>query len=181
MQFFQNTIGMPEARTVENKIAKSGLITLDMAKYLDEDKIRMIDLKEYLFKGLILREKDFRAALKETDWPQYKGKIVGIYCSTNAIIPQWAYMLVTTYLANLAEEVIFGDKEAVELQWVKNALDAIDYEQMKDERVIIKGCGDKTVPPAAYGEITKRLLPVAKTIMYGEPCSTVPIFKKSKK
>lgn len=164
-----------------NKVAQSGLITLDIEKFFPTEEILVFDLKDHLFMELILKEKDFREGLKATDWNMYKNKNVAIYCSSDAIIPLWAYMLATTYLQPYAREIIFGNKESVsEILLLKN-LWAIDPKEFENKRVVVKGCGDKKIPEAAYVAITQMLTPVTKSIMYGEPCSTVPIYKALKK
>ena len=161
-----------------NKVAASGILTLDLEQYLPAGNIVTFDLKDHLFMGLILKEKDFREALKNLDWTPYQDKAVAITCSVDAIIPVWAYMLVTTYLQPVAKDVFVGT--AAELQkhlFLKN-LSAINISDYTDQRVVIKGCGDVPIDAYAYAEITKVLRPVAKSIMYGEPCSTVPVYKK---
>lgn len=161
-----------------NKVALSPLVTLDLEELYPRDAFEMFDLKDYLFKGMILKEKDFRTALQEADWTKFRDKIVAVTCSAEAIIPVWAYMLTATYLQPHAKDVIFGNHEqALQQVFLKNiqALPLTDY---ADKRVVVKGCGSLPVGEFAYLEITKRLTPVVKSIMYGEPCSTVPIYKK---
>lgn len=163
-----------------NKVAESGLISFDLEAYYPKGEIKTFDLKEYLFMGLILKEKDFRAALQTTDWVQYKEANVAITCSADAVIPMWAYMLVASYLQPHAKEVVFGDeKKLVSTLLLKN-LAAVNGEDYQDQRVVVKGCGDVDIPETAYVEITNKLRPYVKSIMYGEPCSTVPIYKKPK-
>jgi hypothetical protein len=167
------------ADTVINKVAESGLISFDLEEYYPKGAIRVFDLKEYLFMGLILKEKDFRAALLTTDWEQYKDANVAITCSTDAIIPMWAYMLVASNLQPYAANVVFGDeKKLISTLLLKN-LDTVKGEEYTDKRVVVKGCGELDIPETAYVEITNKLRPFAKSIMYGEPCSTVPIYKKT--
>ena len=162
---------------IVNKVASSPLLSLDLEEYYPKEKIAVFDLKSYLFMELILKEKEFRAALQDHDWEQYRDKIVAVTCTTDAIIPVWAYMLVASYLQPVAKDVIFGDeKTALQQQFLKN-IDAIDANDFVDKRVVVKGCGDLPIGEFAYMEITKKLRPVVKSIMYGEPCSTVPIFK----
>jgi hypothetical protein len=161
-----------------NKVANSGLITLDLENYFPAEEIRTFDLKEHLFMGLILKEKDFREALKNLDWSAYQDKYVAIFCSADAIIPAWAYMLVVTYLQPVARDVYVGTEgEMLKHLFLKN-IAAIDANEFKDQRIVVKGCGDITIESFAYAEITRVLLPVVKSIMYGEPCSTVPVYKK---
>lgn len=161
-----------------NKVAESGLITLDMEKWYPRDETAVFDMKDYLFMGMILKEKDFREALKKIDWESYRGKNVAVTCSADAVIPVWAYMLVATYLQPFAKEMVMGDeKELHKTIFLKN-LSAIDIKEYTDKKVVIKGCGETPIADYVYMEITKLLRPVVKSIMYGEPCSTVPVFKK---
>lgn len=163
-----------------NKIAASGLITLNLEDFLPKVSFVELDLKDYLFHGLILKEKDFRTALKELDWSQFDQKTLLVYCSTDAIIPMWAYMLVAAYATPFAADIFQGSKEEYLKFSLNQGLDQIDYSQYEGQRLVIKGCGDEPVPAAAYLEITRRLQPIAQSIMYGEPCSTVPIYKRKK-
>lgn len=166
------------AETLVNKVAESGLISFDLEEYYPKQPIKVFDLKAHLFMGLILKEKDFRAALQSTDWEQYKDTNVAITCSADAIIPMWAYMLVASYLQPIAANVVFGDeKKLVSTLLLKN-LESVKGEEYTDKRVVVKGCGEVDIPETAYVEITNKLRPFAKSIMYGEPCSTVPIYKK---
>jgi hypothetical protein len=160
-----------------NKVSQSALITLDLETFFPSENIQIFDLKPFLFMELILKEKDFRAALTTADWSEYKDKIVGVFCSADAVIPVWAYMLVTSYLQPFAKEVIMGSEIEVLRQLMTKKIHAINPEEYADKRVVIKGCGDRPVGDFAYLEITKLLRPVVKSIMYGEPCSTVPIYK----
>lgn len=161
-----------------NKVADSGLITLDLEKWYPRDETAVFDLKDHLFMGMILKEKDFREALKVTDWTYYQDKNVGVTCSVDAIIPVWAYMLVAANLQPFAKVIVLGDeKEVSKTVFLKN-LAAIDVQEYTDKRVVIKGCGETPIADYVYMEITKLLRPVVKSIMYGEPCSTVPVFKK---
>ena len=169
------------AEVIVNKVAESGLISLDLEKYYPITPRKVFDLKDHLFMGLILKEKDYRAALSATDWNEYKDTDVAITCSADAVIPMWAYMLAASYLEPVANSVVFGtEQELIHQQLMKN-IEAIDVNEFADQRIVIKGCGDIAIPEAAYVAITKKLRPVAKSIMYGEPCSTVPIFKQQKK
>jgi len=164
--------------TLINKVAESGLITLDLEKYVPKEKTTVFDLKEFLFMGMILKEKDFREALKKQDWEKYKNQHVAITCSADAIIPVWAYMLAMSYLQPVAGEIILGnEKDLYKSLFIKN-LSSINPSEFTDKRVVIKGCGETHIDDFAYAEATKILLPVAKSIMYGEPCSTVPVYKK---
>ena len=161
-----------------NRVAQSGLITLNLEDYFPGEEVVNFDLKDYLFMELILKEKDFRVAMKDHDWSQYEGKVVLVNCSTDAIIPLWAYMLVASNLSAYAVDVFQGTPNEYYKHAMAKALDAVDWAQYDDERVIIKGCGNKPVPPSAYLDITTKLRPFAKSIMFGEACSTVPVFKK---
>ncbi len=164
-----------------NKVAESGIITLDLEMYYPRDPTAVFDLKDHLFMQMILKEKDFREGLKNLDWSVYKEKSVALICSVDAIIPVWAWMLVVTYLQPLAKEIVMGDeKELHKTLFLKN-LSAINIKEFEDKRVVIKGCGETPVGDYVYMEITKLLRPVAKSIMYGEPCSTVPVYKKPAK
>lgn len=160
-----------------NKVAQSGLITLDLEDYFPKEPIVVFDLKDHLFMGMILKEKDFRTALQQTDWSAYEGKLVTVTCSADAIIPMWAYMLVATYLTPVASGVVYGDASSATQQFLVQKIAEIPAAEFADKRIVVKGCGDKTIGEAAYLTITTLLRPVAKSIMYGEPCSTVPIFK----
>lgn len=161
-----------------NKVAASGILTLDLEKYLPAGEVVPFDLKEYLFMGLILKEKDFREALKVADWQQYHEKNVAITCSVDAIIPVWAYMLAATYLQPVAKDIYTGTTAEMQKHLFLERLSAIDVNAFADQRVVIKGCGDIAIEAFAYAAITKLLRPVVKSIMYGEPCSTVPVYKK---
>lgn len=166
--------------TLVNKVAESGLITLNLEEWYPREEILVFDLKDHLFMGLILKEKDFREALKNTDWSIYQNKLVVVTCSADAVIPAWAYMLIATYLAPVAAGVYQGTEQEYRRSLFHERLRRIDPMQYQDQRIVVKGCGDLPVGPDAYLEITRILQPVAKSIMYGEPCSTVPIYKKPK-
>lgn len=161
-----------------NRVASSGLITIKLEELYPTAPVATFDLKDYLFMGLILKEKDFREALAQHDWLQYSGQTLLVYCSADAIIPVWAYMLVATHAAPFAADVFQGDADDYYRTYFLRQLDGMDMEQYRGQRLVIKGCSDHPVPPAAYLEISRRLQPLAKSIMYGEPCSTVPIYKR---
>ncbi|MGO1817495.1 MAG: DUF2480 family protein [Sphingobacterium sp.] len=163
---------------IVNKVAQSGLVTIDLANYAPDAPIVVYDVKDNLYHGLILKEKDFRSFIKEHDWEQYQGQHVGIICSTDAIVPTWAYMLLANKLAPHALSVHFGDEEYVLKALFDRQLGTIDYSEFQDQRIVIKGCGDIPVPESAFVTFTTRLTQVAKSVMYGEPCSTVPVFKR---
>ncbi|MBS1927720.1 MAG: DUF2480 family protein [Chitinophagaceae bacterium] len=167
------------AEMIINKVAESGIITLDLEMYYPKQAFEIFDMKEYLFMGLILKEKDFRQSLKTADLSRFKDKIALIGCSADAIIPVWAYMLVSSALNGIAREsLLLNEEQAVELIILRE-IDKIDPSLYLDKRVVIKGCGEKKIPATAYVSVTDKLRPVVKSIMYGEPCSTVPVFKKS--
>lgn len=169
---------MDTQNIIVNKVALSGLITFDLATLKAEGESVLLDMKDYLFQGLILREKDFRAFIKEHDWTQYQDKNIGITCSTDAIIPTWAYMLLANKLEPYANDVVYGDLQTLETVLYRDAIAALDMEQFRDQRVMIKGCGDVHIPESAFIYFTTLLTKVAKSIMYGEACSSVPVFKR---
>jgi hypothetical protein len=160
-----------------NKVANSGLITLDPAEWMPTTASVELDIKDCLYMGLILKEKDFRQWIKDHDWSVYKDKAVAVFCSADAIIPTWAYMLLASALQPFAVKVVFGNKQALEAVLFEEALLNINPEDFRDQRIVIKGCGDVEISPAAYVILTSKLAPVVKSIMFGEPCSTVPILK----
>jgi hypothetical protein len=162
-----------------NKVTNSTLVTLDLEEVLDQDTPRFtIDLADNLFQGLVLREKDFRAYLKEHDWTIYKEAYVNVFCSADAIIPNWAYMLVASKLSGNAKNFVFGDTTALEQEVLRKNIAAIDTHVYENTKLVIKGCSALSEPEFAFFEITKKLTPVVSSIMFGEPCSTVPVYKK---
>lgn len=164
---------------IVNKVAESGIVTLDLATYIPaHDTLATFDLKPFLYMEMILKEKDFRASLLSHDWSIYTGKKVAVQCSVDAIIPVWACMLVTTYLQPVAQQVFFGTEDELIKKIIIDGINTIDKEEYTDKRVVLKGCGDTPIPETAYVAATQYLLPVVKSLMYGEPCSTVPIYKK---
>ena len=167
-----------QENTLVNRVANSGLITLNLEDHYPQQEMAVFDIKDYLFHGLILKEKDFRKALKELDWEQYRDKIVLILCSTDAIIPVWAYMLITSYVEGIAADIFAGEQEEFLKAHYYKVIKQMDLSKYQDERIVIKGCSNKLVPAAAYLQLTEGLKPFAQSIMYGEPCSTVPIFKR---
>jgi hypothetical protein len=166
--------------TFVNKVAESGIITINLEDYYPNDEVLVFDMKDYLFMGLILKEKDFRETLKTLDTSIYDNKIVALTCSADAVIPMWAYMLVASLLQPIAKEIIYGNELAVKENILLRSINALSINNYVDARVVIKGCGDLPIAEAAYVAITNKLRPVAKSIMYGEPCSTVPVYKKPK-
>jgi hypothetical protein len=163
---------------IVNKVAESGLLCLDLTQLVDNTPIVLFDIKQYLFMELILKEKDFRAALLAEDLTIYQDKIVGIYCSVDVIIPMWANMLIASALQPFAKAIYFGDENKVREQLLLEAIYALNNEDYIDQRVVVKGCGETPNGESAYVAITNKLRPVVKSIMYGEPCSTVPVYKR---
>ncbi|TXD50236.1 MULTISPECIES: DUF2480 family protein [unclassified Polaribacter] len=163
-----------------NKVALSGIININLETFYPKGERVLFDIKERLFEGLILREKDFRAFIKNEDWSAYQDKYVALICSEDAIVPTWAYMLLATHLTPFVKKVVFGDLETLETVLYHELLNKLPIHEYKDARIVIKGCGDLPVPNAAYVEITRLLRPVAKSIMYGEACSMVPLYKQPK-
>jgi hypothetical protein len=163
-----------------NKVSQSGLVTIDLESMYPEGERVAFDIKSLLFQGMILKEQTLRDFVKMEDWSKYKDKYVALYCSTDAIIPTWAYMLIATQLEPYAKKIVFGNQEQLETEIYAEILSNINLEQYRDAKIVIKGCSDKPVPTSAYVELTRLLRPLAKSIMYGEPCSTVPLYKKSK-
>ncbi len=161
-----------------NKVAESGLITLNLEEFLPKEECVMFDLKQFLFMDLILKEKDFRQALKDFDWRVFEKKYVAVYCSADVIIPLWAYMLSAVYLESVAKEVFYGTVESMREIILLREIENILPEKFNEKRIVIKGCGDTSIPASAYLAITKKLKPYVKSLMYGEPCSTVPVYKK---
>lgn len=170
-----------EKAPIINRVEQSGLISIDLEDLYDNRERIVFDLKNQLFQELVLREKDFRAFVKDHDWSQYTDKNVGIICSADAIIPTWAYMLLVSKIEPFAHAVILGDEEKLEAYLFQLALDNLNLETFRDGKIVIKGCSNKPVPTYAYVELTRKLRPIASSIMFGEPCSTVPVYKKPKK
>ncbi len=169
-----------EAEEIINRVATSGIISLDLEELYHPGERVLFDIKDQLFQGLILREKDFREFLKGQDWSWYSGKNVAIICSEDAIVPTWAYMLLAVQLQPFANTFVFGDLEALENKLFSDAVGQIDPEEYAGKRVVVKGCSKVPVPVSAYVEVTRRLRPFVQSLMFGEPCSTVPLYKKPK-
>lgn len=163
---------------ITNKVAQSGLLSFDLAEFYPQGERVLYDIKDNLFHGLMLREKDFREFIKEHNWEQYSGKHVAITCSTDVIVPTWAYMLLANRMAPFAATVVFGSLDLLETILFERALEKLDLEKYRDQRIVIKGCGEIAIPESAFIDLTVRLTAVSKSIMYGEPCSTVPIYKR---
>lgn len=164
--------------TIVNRVANSALVTLDLETFYLEGKRITIDLSQWLDSGFILREKEFRAALKTHDWTVYQGTFVALYCSTDAILPAWASMLVSSHLMPYAQKVVFGTLEQLEVQLFQEQIVGIDVSPYVGKPIIIKGCSTKPVPEDAYIQLLAKLQPVAKSLFYGEACSSVPLYKK---
>jgi len=164
---------------IKNTAISRAIVSIDLADYYPaEADVMYIDLKDYLFKELILREADFRAAMEAMDWEQFRNKQVGLFCSTDAIVPMWAYMVIATSLAGIAKVVLFGKKEDFPLAFLHEAIRNIEVSEYQDKRLVIKGCGEKTIDEQAFTLISFKLAVGAKAISYGEPCSTVPVYKR---
>ncbi len=167
-----------ETEIIKNKVAESGLVSIDLKDFYPQGERVVIDMKDHLFEGLILKEKDFRQWVKNEDWKKYQDKFVVITSTADAIIPTWAYMLITSELQQYANKVVCGSKETLETVLFHDSIAKnLKPEQYKDKRVMIKGCGDIEIPASAFVEATAMLKPYVKSIMYGEACSNVPIYK----
>lgn len=171
---------MDNMQPLVNKVAASSLITINLEHYYPAEPIVAFDIKEYLFRELLLREKDFREAMKAHNWEQYRGQRLAVYCSTDAIVPVWAYQLIAIQASPFATDIYMGTVEQALGQYYRETIAALDISAYQDQKIVIKGCSNKPVPTAAYLELAKRLRPVANSIMYGEPCSTVPLYKQAK-
>lgn len=165
-------------KSIENKVAQSGLIQLDLETIRIPGERIFFDIKPLLFMELVLKEKDFRAFLAGHPWEQYQGKHVAISCSSDAIIPTWAYMLLSTYMSPYAATIVFGNLEALEKELFAKSLLALNLDSYQDGRVVVKGCSKESVPTDSYVRLTTLLQPIVKSLFFGEPCSTVPIYKK---
>ena len=164
--------------TIVNKVQQNTkLVTIDLQKFHDATPIEELDIKQFLFQELLLKEKDFRQQIKDFDWAQFEGKYLCVYCSTDAIIAPWAWMLITAQASEYAKEVFKGRKDAFQYQLYQRALDAVDWDQYQDKFVLLKGCGDVHVPDSIYLHATNKLMKRAKKIMYGEACSNVPVWR----
>ncbi len=168
------------ATEIINRVANSSLTTIDLEDFYPKGKRIVFDIKDWLFEELILREKDFRASVKNHDWAQYQDNYVALTCSSDAIIPSWAYLLLTVALTPYAKKVVVGDLLLLETVIYQEIINQIDVAQYKDKPIIIKGCANKPIPSSAYTLLVEKVKPVAKTVMFGEACSTVPLYKKKK-
>jgi hypothetical protein len=174
-EFFIKRIKMEE---IQNKVAESGIITINLENYFSNLIVLSFDIKPYLFMEMLLKEKEFRQSLSEIEWNNFQDKATNIYCSSDAIIPMWAYMLIVSKLSGIASQIHFGSVEDMEKNMFLSNLQQLNPANYANKRVVIKGCGEKEIPPYAYIEISKILVPVVKSLMFGEPCSTVPVYKK---
>lgn len=165
---------------IVNRVAASKLVTLDLEEFYPAGERVVIDLKDWLFEGLVLREKEFRSAVEDHDWSSYKDKYVAITCSNDAIVPSWAFLLISISLAPYARKVVIGSLELLEAQIYEKIIGDLPLDLYKDRPVIIKGCSEKNIPETAYASLVGKLLPVVRSLMYGEACSSVPLFKKKK-
>ena len=164
---------------IRNKVAESGLINLDLARFKpDGNSIAEMDIASQLWQGLVLKEKDFRQFVASHDWAAYAGKSIYVHCSADAIVPTWAYMLVASALQLVGVDFVIGKREELERELIRRKIAELETESFVDGRLIIKGCSDITCPEFAMTELIRRLQPVAKSILYGEPCSTLPVFKR---
>ncbi|MCK0179534.1 DUF2480 family protein [Flavobacteriaceae bacterium S0862] len=163
-----------------NRVANSKLVTIDLEDYYPEGNRILFDIKDWLLEGFVLREKDFRQQASEHNWEQYKNSFVALHCSTDAIVPAWAYMLLSTYLEPYATKIVTGDLSTLETSIYQDIISELDVSEFQDKPLIVKGCSNKPIPDNAYIQLTTKLKPIAKSIMYGEACSSVPLYKKSK-
>lgn len=168
---------MEDDHKIVNRVAASGLVTFDLEKFYQPGDRVVIDIKDQLVDGLILREKNFREFIRQHDWRQYEGQFVAVTCSADAIIPVWAFMLVAAALQPYAKEIELGTLEQLEIRLFKKALEAVDWNRFRGAKVVVKGCSRYEVPASIYVYVTAKLRPVVTSLMYGEPCSTVPLFK----
>ncbi len=168
------------ADTIVNRIAESALITFDLEDLYQIGERKSIDLSQWLFKGLILKEKEYRAHLNAHEWSSYQDQFISLHCSTEAILPAWAFLLLTTYLQPFARKVVIGSIQDLEVQLFSEEIQLLDVTPFKDKPVIIKGCSDKTVPQDAYVKLITKLQPVVKSLFFGEACSSVPLYKRKK-
>ena len=162
---------------IKNRVADSGIVNVDLSDYAPKENILELDLKQFLFDGLVLKEKEFRIALKEFNFNKYDGKVVAVFCGANVIVPMWAYMLITTYLNNANAKIYFGNKNKVTQAIIKENIDSINVDDYKEKRVIVNGCSNIKLSEGLYIAITKKLQKNVKSLMFGEACSAVPIFK----
>lgn len=166
------------ADEIVNRVAKSQLRTIDLEDFYPKETRTILDIKNWLFQEIILKEADFREYLKNHDWSQYENQFVALTCTSDAIIPSWAYMLVTVYLTPFAKKVVVGDKLTLEILIFQEIIQQLSIEEFRGKPVIIKGCANKPIPETSFIQLIEKIQPVAKSIMFGEACSTVPLFKQ---
>ena len=167
-------------KEIKNRVAESKLVTIDLEDYYQQGKRVVFDIKDWLFQELILREKDFRDQVKNHDWSQYQNNFVALSCSANAIIPSWAYLLITSQMSPFAQRIVVGDLVTLETAIYQDIISTLPIDNFKNKPIIIKGCANKPIPETAYIQLISKLIPIAKSVMYGEACSTVPLFKSKK-
>ena len=170
-----------EEQPIVNRVAKSKIQTFDLEKIYPHGERVALDISQWLYKGFVVKEKEFRESLKKHNWEQYQGQFIAIYCSNDAIVPEWAYMLITTYLNDYALKIVYGSLHELEIQLFNDVIRQIDPEEYRDKPVIIKGCSEKSIPQNAYIQLVQKLQPVVKSMMFGEACSSVPLYKKPRK
>lgn len=172
---------MTTTNKLVNRVANSRLKIINLEDFFPKEEIVEFDLKDFLFKELVLREKEYRDALETHNWEAYQDKLVALHCSTDAILPTWAFMLAASYLQPYAKDVYFGSKAALLEKHFQNQIKEMDIEKYEDELIVIKGCSKNEVPTGAYVQLTSALRPRARSIMFGEACSAVPIYRKPRK
>lgn len=168
------------SKEIENRVANSKLISIDLETYYPEGERVLFDIKNWLFEEQILKEKDFRAAVLNHSWQDYQDKFIALHCSVEAIIPSWAYLLITVSLSPFAKKIVVGNKEQLEVSIFEDVINNLPLNQFIDKPIIIKGCADKNIPQNAYANLIAKLFPIAQSIMYGEACSNVPLYKRKK-
>lgn len=166
---------------IVNRVTNSSLITIDLEEMYPQGEQVLYDIKDNLWQGIALKEKDFRQFVKENDWSVYQDKFVAMYCSEDAIVPTWAYMLLATAIAPFAKKVVFGDLATLQSILFEDIINQIDAEKYRDARIVVKGCSKKTIPISAYVKLTEKLQPLVKSMMFGEACSSVPLYKQPRK
>jgi TATA-box binding protein (TBP) (component of TFIID and TFIIIB) len=172
---------MSDANEIVNRVANSPLVSLDLETLLDETPRAIYDIKQNLYQGLILKEKEFREAIRDFDWSIYQNQYVGITCSADAIVPMWAYMLLISKIQPIAKAVFLADQEKLEEEILRKSVrERLQIDEFADKKVVIKGCAKITNSELAFVEVSKCLIPVVESLMFGEPCSTVPVFKRRK-
>lgn len=166
------------ADEIVNRVANSKLVTIDLEDYYPQGERVLLDIKQWLFQELILKEKDFRISINQHNWSQYENAFVALTCSSDAIIPSWAYLLISTKLTSIAKKVIVGNLTELENSIFQEVITNMDVTNFNDKPIIIKGCSDKFIPESSYVQLVSKLTPIAKSVMFGEACSTVPLYKK---